>query len=197
VRIQKLFATGLCAGVLAALPSAALALEPRECVAGHPTAASYTWNFQKEADGLLQDLQNQAAQVQRHAATLRSFARADEVSWQAHADELQQVKAEINDMGQKLCRLTTIRGMLAPWQQEAIDRIGPQIRLAADNAEDAINFLDAHEQTLWQPTYRAYVRNLYQEAHRVSHTVGNFVASAHAQQEYHALAKDLGIKAAA
>jgi uncharacterized protein YoxC len=191
VTLQMLLTTGLCAGVLAVFPSAALALAPRACVAGPPTAASYTWNFQKEADGLLQGLQNQAQQVQRHAATLRTFARTNDVDWQAHSDQLRQVKTEIDDMGKKLCRLTTIRRVLAPWQQQAVDRIGPQVRLAADNAEDAINFMNSHEETLWEPTYRMYVRNLYNEAHQVSNTVDHFQEYARAQHEYRVLAKDL------
>lgn len=186
--IQKFFATGLCAGVLAALPAVGLAMAPRECVPGHPAAVSDTGNFQNRADSLLQDLQNQATQVRRHAATLRSFARSDEVSWQAHADQLRQVKAEINDMGQKLCRLTANRGRLAPWQQQALDRIAPNVRLAADNAEDAINFLNAHQLSLWEPTYRAYVRNLYRDANQVSTAMNHFQQYARAQHQHRVLA---------
>lgn len=180
MKAQKLFATCV-RRVAATLPAMALAIEPRECVASHPMAASDTWDFQQEADGLLQALQNQATQVQRHAAALRSFTRADEVNRQAHTDQLQQIKAEINDMGQKLCRLTSIRRILQPWQQKEVDRIAPQVRLAADSAEGAINFLNSHEQTLWQPTYRRYIRNLDQEANRISNTAGNFMAYARTQ----------------
>ena len=193
--IQKFFATGLCAGVLAALPAVGLAMAPRQCVTG-PAALSNTGNFQNEADTLLQDLQNRASQVQQHAATLRSFARSDEVTWQAHANQLRQVKAEINDMGQKLCRLTSMRRDLAPWQRQAVNRIAPNIRLAADNAEDAINYLNAHQQSLWEPAYRTYVRNLDREATQVSTTVNHFQQYARARHEYRVVAKDLGMRAA-
>lgn len=171
MRIQKIISTGCLMGALAALPTAALALTPRKCGAGQPTAASYTWNFQKEASGLLQNVRADAAQAENHAATLQTFALNENISWEAHADELNQLKINANDMGKDLCRLTTIRRVLAPWQQQAVDRIAPQIQLIADNAEDAIHFLNHHQETLWRPDYRQYIGNLHHEASHVSHTV--------------------------
>ena len=60
------------------------------------------------------------------------------VTWDAHADELEYLKSEINDIGAKLCRLQTIRRVVAPWQQNVIDQIATDTQLMADNAQDAI-----------------------------------------------------------
>ena len=54
---------------------------------------------------------------------LQSFARDPHMTWDAHADELEYLKSEINDIGAKLCRLQTIRRVVAPWQQNEIDQI--------------------------------------------------------------------------
>jgi hypothetical protein len=51
-------------------------------------------------------------------------------------------------MGAKLCRLETIRMAVAPWQQAEIDRIATRGGLMADNTEDAIHFLNAHQNGL-------------------------------------------------
>lgn len=193
MRIPKMILTGCLAGSMAAFP--AFALTAGECVAGRPTAASYTWNFSKEATGLLQDVQAEAHNIQDHAATLKRFTRSTDLSWQSHADQLRQMKTEINDMGQKLCRLQVIRRVLPAWQQQAIDRIAPTVQLIADNAQDAITFLNNHQEALWQPTYRHYVNNLYQESSRLSNTTSEYVQYAQARSQYMALSNELGMKA--
>ena len=184
MKIPKIFATALCAGTLAALPVAAFAAEPQACTASRPAALSYHHNYQKEANDLLQDIRTQASQAQRQAADLRTFARTGQEDWQAHAFKLHHVRIEVNDMGKELCRLDVIRPALEPWQQNAIDRIAPHIQLVADNAQDAIVFLNAHESNMWQPTYRLYVRNLYRQAHQISHTVKNVESYASAQTNH-------------
>lgn len=194
MRIRSLLVSGFLAGSMAALP--ALAMEPRECAAGKPTAASYTWNFQKEATGLLQDVQTEASQVRQHAANLQTYGRENVVDWQSHADQLDRVRAEVNDMGAKLCRLQEIRRVLAPWQQAAIDRIAPQIRLIADNAKDAIQFANNNQEALWQPVYTKYIANLYHEGQSVSTTVNDFEEYAHTRTAYRELQKTLGMKTA-
>jgi hypothetical protein len=186
VRIQNFFATVFCIGALAGLPAAAAV--PQACIAGSPESFSYNRNYEKQANDLLQDIRSQASQAQRQAADLRTFARTGQENWQAHAFKLAKVKTEVNDMGRELCRLDVIRPVLEPWQQNAINRIAPHIQLIADNAQDAIGFLNTHETTtLWQPTYRLYVRNLDRQARQISHTVKNSQAYASAQTKRGAL----------
>ena len=193
MRIRRWILLGCVAGSLAALPATAAA-EPAECVAGKPTAASYTWNFQTEARDLLQQVQSEATQVRQHASVLKHLARNVDFGWESQVDQLDLVKAEVNDMGAKLCRLTVIRRVAAPWQQAAIDRITPELQMIANNADDAIQFVNRHQEALWQPVYTRYVDNLYQEANSVSNTVNNFEAYAHARTEYRELRETLGIK---
>ena len=87
------------------------------CVAGQPTAASYTWNFQREANNIFSDVRADADQAAYHADVLQSFARIEdleELSWQSNSEPLMDLKAEINDMSARLCRLESIRRVLDP-----------------------------------------------------------------------------------
>jgi len=177
--------------VLTTVPLGAMTVQ--ECTAGAPTAESYTWNFQKEADNLFQELQANAQQAMDTADTLQSFSRNAEVSWTTHADYLRKLKTEVNDASQKLCRLETIQRVLPAWQQKAIKRIRTQVQLMADNTEGAIAFLDSNRGQLWSPTYDNYLNNSYSEAKQMNQSTENVVEYANVLHQYKDLRNDLGI----
>lgn len=175
---------------LSAIPVAASRVN--QCAAGVPTAASYTWNFKGEANTIFKDVQADAQQALYHADKLQSFARDSNLDWQVHAGQLEYLKDEINDLGAKLCRLETIRGVVAPWQQHVIDQIATNARLMADNAQDAIVFGDKKPRDLWLAKYQKYVNNLYSEANSLTHSANNAVEFASVSKEYEELGHDLG-----
>jgi hypothetical protein len=189
----KQLASGCLSAALVLTGAPLGAVTVHECAAGAPTAKSYTWNFQNEANNLFQELQSNAQQAMNTAETLRSMSRSNEVSWMIQADSLHQLKMEVNDAGQKLCRLETIRRVLPTWQQKAVDKIGAQVRLMADNTQDAIAFLDAHQGELWSPTYTDYLDNSYNEAKRMTQSTENVVAYAGVLRQYKGLRNDLGL----
>ncbi|MFZ0762249.1 MAG: hypothetical protein WAM69_20045, partial [Candidatus Sulfotelmatobacter sp.] len=131
---------GVCAA-FAVFPLTSGAITMNKCAPGPPTAASYTWNFQGEANTLFQDVRVDAQQVTTDAAQLQSFSENPNISWQLDGDKLTQVKADVDDMGRKLCRLETIRRVVAPWQRDTIDRIASNVVLMADNTQDAIEYV--------------------------------------------------------
>jgi hypothetical protein len=179
--------------VFAALPS--LAAPAHECVAGQPTAQSYTWNFQREANGIFEDIHTDAAHAAGQAATLQQDVTDTNLTWESHGDTLLKLKASVNDMADKLCRLQAIRRTLAPWQQKTVDRINTEVRLMVDNAQDAIVFSDDNPSSLWSPTYSAYVNNLYNEASSLDTSTADAVRYARVRKEYRDLRNDLGVKA--
>jgi len=73
-----------------------------ECVPGSPTAASYTWDFKAEANSIFQVLETLARQTRNDADQLQTSNRRHGVSWEIQADQLDSIKQEINDMGEKL-----------------------------------------------------------------------------------------------
>jgi hypothetical protein len=190
--IKRLMTIVGVSAALTVLPLTAGAITAKRCTGGKPTAASYTWNFHQEANNLFDDVQADALQVRNHAGRLQSFTDDPNVGWQAHSDELNQLKIEVNDMGRKLCRLETIRRVVAPWQQKTIDRIASTLPLMADNTEDAIVFVSNHQQDLVNPTYMRYADNLYTDANNLTHSVNEAVEYAKVLGVYDQLRGELG-----
>jgi hypothetical protein len=180
---------------MGAFPVMAAISPARGCPVGKVTPASYTWNFQKETDGILQEIQMDAQQALTHAANLQSVADSQDFTWYTHSIELTQLKDLINDMGQKLCRLEIVRRVDTPWQQNTIDRIAMTLRLMADNTTDALVFGSQNQQGLWLAPYQKYVNNLYAQAHSLTQSVDHAVKYAKVQKQERILRKDLGIKA--
>lgn len=194
MRLRTLFWSSCISAAIAvsAIPAAAATVS--QCAAGKPTAASCTWDFKGEANTIFKDVQADAQQALYHADKLQSFAGDPNLDWQIHADQLEYLKGEINDIGTKLCRLKTIRRVVAPWQQLVIDQIATNARLMADNAQDAIVFGDTKPKDLWLATYQKYVNNLFSEANSLTHSVGNAVEFASVSKEYQELRHDLGVR---
>jgi hypothetical protein len=166
-----------------------------ECVPGNPTAASYTWDFKAEANFIFQDLGTLARQTRYDADRLVTYNREHEVDWELQGDQLNILKQDVNDMGTKLCRLEKIRRVLAPWQQAEVDRIAGEVQLMADNTQDAIVYLDGHEQELWMPTYQKYANNLNNEAGSLAQSLTDAVNYAGVSKEYQDLRRKLGVSA--
>jgi hypothetical protein len=166
-----------------------------KCVPGKPTAASYLWNFKGEANAIFKDVQADARRALSRADRLQSFTEDPHLDWETHASQLQDLKGDINELGTKLCRLETIRRVLAPWQQREVDEIATALQLMADNAQDAIVFVNDKPDRLWVPAYRNYLSNLYTEADNLAHSAENAVAYANVSKEYRDLQLRLGVHA--
>lgn len=191
--IRRLITIVGVSAALAVFPLTLGAVTATKCVCSKPTAASYTWDFHREADTLFNNVQADSWQVKDRAAKLQSFSFHPDMSWQAHVDQLSQMKKEVNDMGQKLCRLETIRRAVAPWQQKTIDRIAPSVVLMADSTQDAILYVNAHRYDLTSPTYRQYVDNLYAEGSNLTQSAEDAVQYAKVLGEYHELRGEIGV----
>ena len=195
MKLRSLLGVGCVSVAMATAAFPAVAAAPHECVAGTVTAASYTWNFKGEANTLFKDVQAEAQDAEYHADQLQSLARDPLVDWQAHVEQLNSLKTEINDIGDKLCRLETIRSATAPWQRREIDRIAIDERLMADNAQDAIVFGSSHTLALWLPTYRTYVRNMSDLSRKLTSSVDSAVEFSGVSKEYRDLGSKLGVRA--
>src|SRR5215472_9116511 len=163
-----------------------------ECAAVNPTGSSYTWNFKSEANTIFGDIHSEARQAANHADTLAGFERAH-VSWQTDGGQLQAIKSDVNDIGENLCRLETIRPDLAPWQQHEVDRIAGNVMLMADNTQDAIVFGNDHQSDLWMPAFHKYTGNIFSEAKAVSQSTQNAMNYAGVTQEYRMLRQKMRV----
>lgn len=172
MKTMNLAGTGLLFTGLLAMPTLAA---PKTCAAGAATPESYKWNFRKEASKLLEGVRDQAYLAEDNAATLNSLSSDPGVTWQAHADQLHSLRAEVDAMGEKLCRLEVIRQSTAPWEQKAIDDAAPLIRYIADNTEAAIRYLREHADDPWTPTYRVYTSNVEKGSTQLQKRVGEYL----------------------
>lgn len=167
---------------LMCLPASAMVTH--ECVAGMPTAQSYTRNFKNEANGIIRDIRDTARQALTDANELQSFADHTDLSWQVQGLKRDAVKDDVNTLESRMCRLEAIRRAVAPWQRAEIDRIATTARLMADNTEAAINFGNAHWDDLVSAKYRKYANNLYDEAQNLARSTDQAFAYTYVSKEY-------------
>lgn len=160
---------------LLALPVASYGamVKTKACRDTAPTARSYTWNFSREATRLLNDVRDDAMKIREDGRQLDNFVKEPEtIDWRAHADKLAYIKADVNDIGAKLCRLETIRSAAMPWQKKAIDRTATDDRLLAMSTTNALQFLTSHEHLTWSPTYGTYADNIVRQSTDLARFVG-------------------------
>jgi len=194
MKLGTLLWSGLISAAIAvaAVPGTAPAVQ--SCAIGRPTAASYTWDFKREANSILEEVQSDARQAMNHADQLQSLEVDPNVSRETHAAQLNDLKDEINDIGAKLCRLETIRRMVSPWQQRVIDQVATTTRLMADNAQDAIALYNDNPGELKFPTYWHYTSNLYNQSKTLTRSVENAVKFAGVSKEYRSLGHEVGAR---
>src|SRR5581483_4518656 len=151
-------------------------------------------NASRQASDLVKVVERDAAQISNYADELQMATTNSNISWEMHAADLTGIKEAINDMAVQVCRLEAIRSAASPCEQRVIDTTAPEVRLMADNAGDAIHFLNGHHEELWRDAYRKYLDNLYQEANQISQSIHDNVRYAKAHQQEELLGSKLGIK---
>jgi hypothetical protein len=186
---REILITGCACATLAVLPAAAA--QKQACASVTPAAGASPLNFQKEADGLFTNVRDKAVDADMAADLLTRENGAEVVDWEVQTEQLDQLTTDIDGMGVELCRLEQIRASLAPWQQKAVDRMAAEIRLMADNTDDAIEYGNANHGRLRFGTYKTYVTNLSNEASALARSMRSTVEYAKVRKEYRELRGDV------
>ena len=126
--------------------------------------AARAGDFPHQANKLLREIRSDAESAMNHAAILKTLTSQPDMTWFSSADELNHLRANINDMSAKLSRLEAIRAEAAPWQGAAIDSVAGMALAIADDANFAVDFANSHQHDLWNQTYIKYVDNIYGDA---------------------------------
>ncbi len=126
--------------------------------------------LEQEASKLLKDVRSTAVTLTREAAILDSYGRSD-ISRSGHSIRITLVREHINTIGKTLDRLQEIRGDVAPWQQQAIDYVVPVAADLAAHTEAAILHLNQPFKPLWDMSYTAHLRAIYDRSSAVKETV--------------------------
>ena len=191
MNIGMLFGTAslTAAMALGAVPPAA---QPAQaCAAVQPVSPSGNRMLRQEANRLFAAIDADAQATRDAAAKVQSYDNDTLISWETHAVQWNKAQRAVNDIGEKVCRLEEIRPALEPWQQRIVDHVAVSTRLMADNAEDAILFLNDHEGNLWMPMYKRYAANLYQQADQMTKSTSRASDYARVRREYRQLQNDL------
>jgi len=185
----------ICVSVALAMgPSLFAATRANACVLRPATPASYTWNFQNEANQTFRTILDEAQTIRYFADQLEFLPASGATDWWTQGDMLTQLRASVNDIGGTVCRLEAIRRVVAPWQQNTIDDIISTVTLMADNTQDAITFGNNNQSALWKPVYADYLKNLYNESNRLTKSLNEAVQFARVGSEYNQLKKEVGAK---
>src|SRR5438034_1370569 len=153
--------------------------------AQQPTARcpdAVTWDFQKEASGLLGEVQALSGKLRLDAEKLESFPRS-KLSWESHANQLNLVREHVNQIGDRLERLQEIRHVTSPWQQQAIDRIVPVAVDLATGTKAAIGHLNENRGHLLAPAYAGHLTTISDQAGEMKESVNTFLELAETQQK--------------
>lgn len=144
-----------------------------------------------DASQLLQEAKTSAAQLRRDASQMEAYTRS-QVTWQAAATKINQVKNHINKLGQLVSNMGSARAEAKPWQQDAIDRITPLLREMADNTRAIIDHLNDRKQT-WHPEYKDLVKSNAELSVDLSKLVSDYIDYGNAKSRAQELGSKLGV----
>lgn len=136
---------------------------------------TYNWAYAEEASGLLQDIRSLSARAAEGTDRLHVATRHNQLSWRSHSENLNEIRSHINAMGEKFDRLQEIHGMIAPWQQKAVERVLPNAVALADHTEGAIVYLSENQARLWTPHYRDRVGAMSEHIQEIHSTLTSFL----------------------
>ena len=132
---------------------------------------SYTRDSVPDATHLLKGMQYDANRVDYHAQQMDNFAYHPAFAWHTTGIELRRIRAEVNDMGKRLCKLERMQNVLPLAEQQAIQSVAPVVQEMADNADAAIRFRNTHHSGLWAPSFTTNAQNLHAEAKIVARRI--------------------------
>lgn len=156
------------------------------------TPAAYIASVHAErASELLKDVRALAAKVSDSADTLTVSSSANQLHWMTHLSRLNQAKDGINEIGEKLQTLQSMRNSVHPWQQEAIDRIHASSLMAAKHTDSALQYLNDNKRWLVAPSYKEDVSAIQAHAETVRNTANDFLNYANTKDKLGALQERL------
>jgi len=143
------------------------------------------------ASTLLAEIKREAAQLTRHADTLRTFAGNPQYSWQSHTFYLNKVKGHINAVGERTAELQQIRYAVLPWQEQAITEVTSHAAQVAASTQAAIIYLNENQGRHFVPEYRDHLTAIADRSEDMKQTVDKFLDYAQTQQKLQRLQNEL------
>jgi hypothetical protein len=130
---------------------------------------------------LMKNLGFAANDAADQAAVLESAAFSTNTTWEVHAQRLQALKDDVNEMGRIVSRLEERRNALSAAGRDSLDHVTALLKEMAANSQTAIQFLNADQQNFWLASYKKNVGNLATESAQLANSVGRTIALDKAQ----------------
>lgn len=127
-----------------------------------------------EASNLLKQIQRDAVQLSQTGDTLAANTHS-QISRTSQAMYLNTLKQGINQTGENLARLETIKADTAPWQQQAIAQLIPITQQLASDTKAAINHLNENPHYRFAPTYIQNLQAIADNASELKDRVNGFL----------------------
>jgi hypothetical protein len=163
MKLKSLTARSLLMAALVALPVATF-------------SASTPDRDDSQSFELMKNLAFAANDAADQASELDAAAYSSSVSWEVHAQRLQALKDDVNEMGRILTRLDDRRASLSAPDRDSLDHAGTILKDMATNSQAAIQFLNADQQNFWQSSYRKNVSNLSNESTQLASSLDHAIA---------------------
>ncbi len=146
---------------------------------------------------VLNDLLHQArfesAQLDVDADSLLFVQRSEEFR-ESHGVELNIIRQHINEIGKLEARMREARDSGSPWQQNAVDQIGPLLQELADNMENAIAHYNQNGLIHPIGKYADYLKANADLAAKLHTLISDAVSYGQAKGKYDALDRAEGSK---
>ena len=123
----------------------------------------------------LSAFEEKAATVSRDADDLWSLSQNHRTNWQSHAYYLNNLRGDINSMGQLLAELEKMKPQASGAQQMAIENARPHLVALANETSKALDLVRAGRGNLTQTRYKETVADLSKQADTLYQTVDTIV----------------------
>jgi len=144
----------------------------------------------KKISNLFVDVKEHSTLAMDDAQALEAYTRSG-VSWQLHADKLERIKEHVNNLLADYRAMTRIREEGSPWQQEAIDQLGPILKGLADHLTATIQHQNENPKHVNMPEFVDYVRGNSEYATKAASLIHDLVDYGAARTAAESLEKSL------
>jgi septal ring factor EnvC (AmiA/AmiB activator) len=131
----------------------------------------------------LEEMRRLAREASDHSAKLTILLTPVRENFNIERDTLDELKAEVNRMGQDISRIESQRDSLPAWEQQACDRVLPLVKDAASTTSSAIAYFNQNPSRLFAQQNLSLLQRLNQDTTRISRTLKDYLAYQKAQQQ--------------
>ncbi len=129
----------------------------------------------QEARETFKQLKSAATSASAEAERLEMLGLNPEISPESHVVPLMDLRRDVNTMGKRIASLEAQRDSLEPWEKEAVDKVLPLLKDAADNTQNAIEYFNGNRAHLWTAEHLNYTANVERDSDGIAKTLKTYL----------------------